>query len=111
SVIDYAMSAYPDIDTAYLTFASFGRTADLNCDYLGLEDESATGQIITAIHDQGKKVLVWTPNSESRQRHFLMSYADYIITDNVKQAKEILEDIRNRNDYEIIIDWILQMIF
>ncbi|MBR5754844.1 MAG: glycerophosphoryl diester phosphodiesterase membrane domain-containing protein [Erysipelotrichaceae bacterium] len=111
NIIDYAMSAYPDIDTAYLTFASFGRTADLNCDYLGLEDESATGQIITAIHDQDKKVLVWTPNSESRQRHFLMSYADYIITDNVKQAKEILEDIRNRNDYEIIVDWILQMIF
>ena len=105
-LIDYTEKTYPEIQTGYLTFLSFGNTAALNCDYLGLEEESATADAMNAIHAQGKKVLVWTPNEGDSQKHFLLSKADGIITDNVSQAFDIILQLENRTDFERILDGI-----
>ncbi|MBQ1482955.1 MAG: glycerophosphoryl diester phosphodiesterase membrane domain-containing protein [Erysipelotrichaceae bacterium] len=106
SLIDYIERNYPEMQTAYLTFASFGKTAEFNCDYLGLEEEAVSGSIIDALHESKRGVLVWTPNTEAAQRKFLISDADYIITDNVKQAIGLIETLDQREDFEVIIDWI-----
>jgi glycerophosphoryl diester phosphodiesterase len=106
ALINYTETAYPDMKTGYLTFLSFGNTAALNCDYLGLEEESATGSAIRAIHEQGKKVLVWTPNEPSSQKHFLLSKADGIITDHVSQAFGLISQLEKRTDFEKIVDGI-----
>ena len=103
-LIDYIEKTYPDIQTGFLTFASFGDTALLNCDYIGLEEESATASAISAIHDQNKKVLIWTSNEARAQRHFLCSRADGLITDNITQAAGVLEEIRNRSDLQRMMD-------
>ena len=103
-LIDYIEKKYPEMDTGFLTFASFGDTALLNCDYLGLEEESATNDTITAIHKQGKKVLVWTVNKEGSQRHFMCSAADGIITDCVVQANGMFEKLQKRSAVSRIVD-------
>ena len=103
-LIDYIEKTYPDIQTGFLTFASFGDTPLLNCDYIGLEEESATASAISAIHDQNKKVLIWTSNEARSQRHFLCSRADALITDNITQAAGILEEIKNRSDLQRMMD-------
>ncbi|MBQ6222677.1 MAG: glycerophosphoryl diester phosphodiesterase membrane domain-containing protein [Solobacterium sp.] len=103
-LINYIEKTYPDIQTSFLTFASFGDTALLNCDYIGLEEESATASAISAIHDQNKKVLIWTSNEARAQRHFLCSRADGLITDNITQAAGVLEEIRNRSDLQRMMD-------
>ncbi len=110
-VIDYIETRYPEIQTAYLMFASFGDIASLHCDFLGLEEETATPAAIDTIHSRGKEVMVWTPNTASSQRYFLLSQADAIITDNVSQANGIIEELRNRNDIQILIDFIVNSIF
>ena len=92
-------------------FASFGDVASLNCDFLGLEEEVATPVTVQAIHDQNKKVLVWTPNTEKSQRYFLMSTVDAIITDNVSQANEIIKNLEERSDIEIFLNYIINLIF
>ena len=94
------------MDTAYLTFASFGNTQNLNCDYLGLEEESATDNMFSVIHQSGKKVMVWTPNELRSQRKFLISQADYIITDQISMANETIKELNKRKDYEVILDWV-----
>ena len=104
SLIDYIERNYPEMDTAYLTFASFGKTANLNCDYIGLEEEATNSSTIDAIHDTGRKVLVWTPNSEYSIRKFLLSRADYIITDQVSLAKKTTKELNERKDIEVLID-------
>ena len=109
-LIDYIEQNYPDIQTGYLTFASFGDTAKLNCDYLALEEESATADAIAAVHKQGKKVLVWTVNEQGSQKHFLCSKADGIITDKVSQAKMLLGELDERADLQRMIDGILEFI-
>ena len=103
-LIDYIETRYPEIKTGFLTFASFGNTAELNCDYLGLEEESATADAIRNIHNEGKKVLVWTANEKGSQRHFLCSQADAIITDNVSQAVRLTTDLEKRSDIDRMID-------
>lgn len=103
-VIDYIETNYPEIQTGFLTFASFGNTAGLNCDYLGLEEESATTDAINSIHAEGKQVVIWTANEKSSQRHFLCSEADGIITDNVKQAIELITELENRSDLDRMVD-------
>ena len=87
-----------------MTFLSIGKTAKLNCDYLGLEEESATADAIRSIHDEGKKVLVWTANEKGSQRHFLCSDADGIITDNVTQAIKMTEELKKRSDVDRMVD-------
>ena len=103
-VIDYIETNYPEIQTGFLTFASFGKTAELNCDYIGLEEESATTDAIKAIHDEGKKVLVWTANEEGSQKHFLCTKVDGLITDNVTQAIGLATQLEQRSDLDRMVD-------
>ena len=103
-LIDYIEKTYPEIQTGFLTFASFGKTAKLNCDYLGLEEESATMDAINSIHDEGKQVLVWTANEKKSQKHFLCTDADGLITDNVSQAIGLITDLEQRSDLDRMID-------
>ncbi|MBQ9346002.1 MAG: glycerophosphoryl diester phosphodiesterase membrane domain-containing protein [Oscillibacter sp.] len=107
-LIDYIETTYPEIQTGYLTFLSYGNTTRLHCDYLGLEEESATASAMEAVHQQGKKVLVWTPNTVSSQEHFLVSHADAIITDNIVQAKELTERLEARSDLDRITSALLR---
>ena len=109
-LIDYIECTYPEIQTGYLTFASFGDTAKLNCDYLALEEESATADAISAIHRQGKKVLVWTANERKSQKHFLCSMVDGLITDNITQAARLLVELEERSDLQRMIDGIMEFI-
>ena len=103
-LIDYIETTYPEIQTGFLTFASFGKTAHLNCDYIGLEEESATSDAIGSIHEEGKKALVWTANEEDSQKHFLCTHVDGLITDNVSQAVRISEELEKRSDLDRMVD-------
>ena len=96
-LIDYIEKNYPEMQTGYLAFASFGDTASLNCDYLALEEETATSSMISDIHEKGKKVFVWTVNDEDDIEDFLDSDADQIITDNIKAAQEATEALQNKS--------------
>ena len=103
-VINYIETNYPEIETGFLTFASLGNTAGLNCDYIGLEEESATADAIDAIHNEGKKALVWTANDRGSQKHFLCTKIDGIITDNVTQALSLVTELKQRSDLDRMID-------
>ena len=108
SLIDYIETTHPEINTGYLTFAAFGKIGDLHCDYVGLEEEAASDTAIASLHEAGKKVMVWTPNSESGQKKFLLSEADFIITDRILQAEEMIASLNAREDLEVIIDLLLR---
>ena len=103
-LIDYIETKYPDIDTGFLAFLSLGNTSGLNCDYIGLEEESATAYKMETIHRENKKGLVWTVNGKRSQRHFLCSEADGIITDKVTQAAEMRAELASRSDLARMAD-------
>ena len=103
-LIDYIETTDPEMQTGFLTFVSFGKTAALNCDYIGLEEESATADAIDAIHAEDKKVLVWTANEKGSQQHFLCTQVDGMITDNVSQAIELRTELERRSDLDRMVD-------
>ena len=103
-VINYIESTYPEMQTGFLAFASIGKTAKLNCDYLGLEEDSLSADTIRSIHDEGKKVIVWTVNDRASQKYFLCTQVDGIITDNVRQAISIIPELEKRNDLDRMLD-------
>ena len=109
-LIDYIENKYPDIQTGFLLFASFGATDKLHCDCLGMEEESATENAISGAHDQNKELLVWTANEVEKQKHFLCSDADGLITDNVVQAVEMRENLKQRTDLQRMVDRIMTIV-
>lgn len=111
NLIDHIETNYPEMKTSFLSFGSFGDTADLATDGLALEEESATDNNIQMIHEVDKWVQVWTPDSAEEQEEYLNSDADYIITDNVKQAQNITEELENRTDFERIVEKLFPSIF
>lgn len=80
-VIEYAETAYPEVDTVYLLFFGFGHLEQLKCDSLGLEQETATLENIQIAHEAGKRVDVWTCNTFLDLLSAIRSDADGIITD------------------------------
>ena len=110
-LIDYISNTYPEMETGYLTFVSFGDTAALNCDYLALEEETSTHSMISSIHDKGKKVFVWTVNDDEDLYKFLSSDADEIITDNVSGAKATKALLEERTLFDRMVDDVTDLFF
>ena len=108
-LIDYIESTYPEINTGYLAFASFGDTAALNCDYRALEEETATTETIDSIHAKGKKVLVWTVNDAEDIETFIHSGADDLITDNLQGVKSVIDELKSETPLERIINGVFRM--
>lgn len=102
-ILDYIEQKYPEMLTGYLAFISFGQIENTPFDYLALEEEIATDETIAAIHDKGKKVLVWTVNEEDDIEYFMTGDADAIITDSVKLAGDIKGRLSERKPLEIIL--------
>ena len=107
-VLAYVEEKYPEMETGYLAFFSFGDIENTPFDYLALEEEIATPGAIDAIHDKGKKIMVWTVNDEDDIESFLLSDADMIITDEVKMSLEMKERLQNRDTADRIMDMIMQ---
>lgn len=110
-LIDYIETNYPEINTGYLAFASFGDTASYNCDYLALEEETSTSSMIDEIHEAGKKIFVWTVNEDDDIEDFLRSGADAIITDAVKRSSEITKELEEQPPVERVLDAVTRFFF
>jgi len=107
--IAYTEEVYPEVNTVYLCYYTYGNIAGLDADGFGLEAESCTRENIDKIHEAGKRVDVWTCNADSTLMHFILSRADGIITDEAPAAIRIMEELQNRSDllrvlYAFVLD-------
>ena len=104
-VIDYAERMYPEMETGVLIFGALGDVTNLNCDMIIMEEEMASVvATVRRIHDAGKKVGVWTVNTERAMKRFLDSEADLVITDDILLAGKVQKELDERTDYDVIND-------
>lgn len=101
-LMEYTENKYPEMLTGYLAFISLGQIENTSFDYLSLEEEISTDSIISAIHNKGKKVTVWTVNDEDSIKRFMTGDADAIVTDAVSLSGEIKKQLPERDPLEII---------
>ena len=59
---------------------------------------------IAEAHAAGKQIGVWTVNDSNGLSRFLDSEVDYIITDDIRLAKETEQDLLSRTPYEVFED-------
>ncbi|MCF0105622.1 MAG: glycerophosphoryl diester phosphodiesterase membrane domain-containing protein [Holdemanella sp.] len=98
---------YPEITTGYLCFISLGKISSLNVDYLMLEDEMATEDIIAEAHSVGKKVFIWTINTDDGMRKRLTDDSDGVITDNVDLARIVYNLLAKESKLSRVANFIL----
>ena len=108
-VLEYIERKYPEIETGYLAFFSFGKMEKMPFDYFALEEEIATSEAIDNIRSRGKKVMVWTVNDEEDIEEFLQSNADMIITDEVSLSLKLKKELGSRKPEELLIEYIRKL--
>ncbi len=104
-IIEYTEKHYPEMKTGYLYFFSVGDIRKLQGDYLIMEEREATVDNINAIHENGKKAVVWTVNTPKSIDKFIHSDVDGIITDHIPKVKQAIVQSDKRSHLEIIIDY------
>lgn len=103
-IIEYIEATYPEIQSGYLYYFALGQIEDLKGDYLIMEEREAKPEKVALLKAKGKKVVVWTVNTDESIRIFVNSDVDGIITDDVLAVKEGLKTRAERSDLELIID-------
>lgn len=107
SLITYIEETYPEMVSGYLYYFSIGQTGDLQGDYLIMEEAEASYEKVSDLKAQGKKVIVWTVNTEESIQRFVNSEVDGIITDYVLDVKAGIKARDERTDFEVIVDAVL----
>ena len=94
---------YPEVTSGFIYFLSFGDTAHLVGDYLILEEDAATSDTITQIHEAGKRAAVWTINTEESMQKFVNWPVDAVITDRVRQWQAVAEERRRAAPLDVLM--------
>ncbi len=105
--IAYAETTYPEFETGLLFFAGYGDLSLLKADLLIMEEEMATYDNVILAHQAGKKVGVWTVNTQEAMERFLESDVDLVITDKMEMAQQVQEQIDGRSDLDVVMSRIL----
>ena len=94
---------HPEVTSGFIYFLSFGDTAHLVGDYLILEEDAATSDTITQIHEAGKRAAVWTVNTEESMQKFVNWPVDAVITDRVRQWQAVAEERRRTAPLDVLM--------
>ena len=91
-------------ETGVLIFGAVGDVTNLNCDMIIMEEMASVVSTVRNIHSAGKKVGVWTVNTEPAMKRFLDSEADLVITDDILMAGQVQKELDERSDYDVLQD-------
>ena len=72
-----------------------------------MEEAEASPDKVADLKAQGKKVIVWTVNTEESIQRFVNSEVDGIITDYVLDVQAGIKARDERTDFEVIVDAVL----
>lgn len=93
-----------DIKTIYVLSIAFGDISDLKyADGFSIEASNINRSLIKKIHKSGKEVYAWTVNKEESINKMIKLNVDNIITDDIKEAKELIKESKTSN---IIIEYV-----
>jgi len=79
------------VKTGYIMFIAFGNLEKLYTDFYSIEASNVNASFVSAAHEIGREVHVWTVNTEEEMKKMLDLGVDNIITDKDKKLKEIID--------------------
>ena len=109
-LISYSKAKYPEVETGLLYFFAFGSKSALNGDVMIIEEEAAKLDVILGFKFVGKRVLVWTVNTEASANRELIKPIDGVISDEPNMCNEVKEKLENRSEIQRFLD-ALEIVF
>lgn len=91
--LEQAVLVDPQIRRAYVTGVAMGDIQTIPVDALSIEASFITPKMVTAIHGEHKEVFAWTVNSEESITEMIHLGVDNLITQDVGQAKEVIDQM------------------
>jgi len=82
----------PKIKTGYIMYIAIGDLSKLNIDFYSVEEALINKKFIVDAHNDDREVHVWTINTIESMKNILQFDVDNIITDNVKEVKQFMEN-------------------
>lgn len=107
-LIRYLEANHPELESGFLYFFAFGQQEALEGDWLVMEEREATPAKVEALQAAGKKVVVWTVNSEESIKRFVDSEVDGLITDSVPSVKAGIQRRDERSELDLIFERLIQ---
>ncbi len=86
----------PRIQIGYIIFGGMGNFSAINVDFYSIQETIAQTRTINTIHATGKKVYIWTVNSQEYIDTYLRMGVDGIITDEVPLVREEIQGVLDR---------------
>jgi glycerophosphoryl diester phosphodiesterase len=81
----------PDLQTGYILYQLHnGLSTNETIDFFSMKSSLVTKSVVQKIHQDGKKLYVWTVNSKNELERLKRLGVDNIITDNPAYAREVL---------------------
>ena len=102
-VIDYIEKKNHTFNTGIIYFIKLGNYGRSRADYMIMEEREATDKNILKLHKDGKKVIVWTVNTDESIEKFSKTDVDGIITDYPMSVKRAVEENRKLSINDLIL--------
>jgi len=100
----------PDVQTVYVLTVVYGNLRKLTAaDNFSVEFTNVSGAFVDSVHNQGKEVYVWTPNTAYMIRRMIDAGCDNIVTDNIPLARQTLLESENGSIVTEFIDLLRAM--
>lgn len=95
------------IETVYVMSLAYGNILSLDkADHFSIEESNVTKELLDQIHKEGKKLYVWTVNSEENIDKMIDYNVDNIITDNIELTKDKIYRSKTSNLIKEYVKWV-----
>lgn len=110
-LISYVNTHYPDINTGFLYYYSFGDIEDAKAKTLIMEEGMANEDQLDVIHSAHRQAFVWTVNTNDSMDRFSFSSADAMITDYPVQALDSVWQAHHASTFEKLVGSLFVTLF
>lgn len=98
-----------NIKTGYVLTLAYGSFYNLDyCDAFSINAAYVNKNIVDAIHNRGKKIFVWTVNSESKAEEMTALGVDALITDNPVMGREVVYSKYSNPLFTNVLNYVFQ---
>jgi len=96
----------PDMTVGHTISFQVGDSLSPKMDFYAIEDFSYNEYLAHKVHQNGKKIFVWTVNSKDDIERYLKTSADGVITDYTSSVRKVQKDLTSNVSY---LDYFLQI--
>ena len=104
SAVENVKKIDPNIKTLYVMSIAIGDITNLEyADNFSVEATNVDEELVDTVHKQGKKLFVWTINTEENINKMIDLNVDNIITDDYHLAVRLVNERKNSNLIEDLV--------